>query len=290
VLKVGDNFVVNSCSVGKVKALFDSAGKHLKKLLPYQVAKVVGLSSVAKTGAMLEFVPITLLGKVRDECLAPSVNLPKETDLSSSSESAITIILKADGYGTADGLIKGILLMTKKNPKFKSMVNIIATSIGNIFEKDIIIAEENNAIILGMNVVLEKNAAELVRSNKVVVKIESIIYRLVDTVEQLVIDKLRSMKELKQIGKGYVKKVFVFKGRGIIAGCQITDGVFADKTVVHIFRGGIKIGEGRVLSLHQEKKTMKEVPEGQDCGILCTGFTDWNEADRVVCFAEVSLY
>jgi translation initiation factor IF-2 len=296
VLNIGDDFVIDSHSVGRVKAMFDMNGKGIKKLLPYQAAKIGGLSTVAKTGAFLEFLPRALASRTKS--LYAETSHPNT--ISCSQENAgfaiddirepLRIILKADGYGTAAGLVKAIRLMMDKNSKFKGMVNIVASSIGNVYEKDVLAAVENNAVIFGMNVVVEKNAADLARQNKTTILLESIIYRLVDVVEQMVIEKLKSLKELKLLGKGFVKKVFDIKGRGVIAGCMVTEGSFADKTVVHCFRDGAKIGEARVTSLQQDKRVMKEVIAGQDCGILCQGFSGWREGDKVTCFSEVSLY
>jgi len=293
ILRVGDDFVVDGVA-GRVKAMFDLNGRLIKQLLPYEAAKVVGLVSVAKTGAFLEYFPRAMLAKFKN---AVSVNLLMEEQVVALPDAAhnadrvpLKIILKADGYGTAAGLTKAIKLMLEKNVKFKGMVSVVATSIGNIYEKDILAAVENDAVIFGMNVILEKNAAELARQNKVLVMIDSIIYRLVEQVEELIIAKLKSIKELKQIGKGFVKKVFDIKGRGVIAGCAVTDGTFVDKAIVHCFRDNIKVGEARIVSLQQDRKIMKEVVMGQDCGILCQGFTGWQEGDKVFCFSEVSLY
>lgn len=288
-LKVGDNFAVANRSVGRVKAIVDFAGKNIRTLLPYQPAKIVGMPEVAKTGEFIEVLPSEQLEKIKSAAKAFVTSMHSGATEKSSGD-ALNVVLKADGYGTMDALINAINLLLSRDAKFRSMLNIVSSSIGNIYEKDVLTAIENKAVILGMNITLEKNAAELVRANNISVRLENIIYRLTEWVEEAIIAKLKAIKELKLVGRGYVKKVFDIKGRGVIAGCQITEGFFAEKTVMHCFRNGVKVGEGFVTSLQQNKKTVKEVPAGQDCGFISNGFSGWLENDKVVCFAEVSIY
>lgn len=290
ILRVGDNFVVAGHAVGRVKAIIGISGKYLKVLHPYQPAKIVGLSEVAKTGEFLEFVATVDLERAKNLAKDIVSTAIHSGVVEKSSDLALNVLLKADGYGTMDALVNAIDIVLSKDAKFRSMVNIVSSSVGNIYEKDVLTAIENNATILGMNIILEKNASELVRANKVVVKIESIIYRLTEWLEEAIIAKLKSIKELKLLGKGFVKKVFDMKNKGVIAGCQVTEGSFAEKTVMHCIRNGVKVGEGKVSSLQQNKKTVKEVAAGFDCGFISQGFSGWLENDKVVCYQEISIY
>lgn len=294
VLRVGDSFVAGS-SVGKVKAIIDLSGKRVSLLKPYSTGKIVGLSEVCRTGEFLEYCPtneVAGLKKTLAESRADElfVSAKDKSSLAAYGNSdAINVVLKADGFGVLEALEKIITSLGDRDPKFRGMVRIVASSVGNIYEKDVITAFDNDAVVLGMNVSLEKNASDFARQNKVVVKVDGIVYRLVEYIEKTVIDRLKTMKELKPLGKGFVKKVFDIKGRGVVAGCEITEGSFAEKAVVFCMRNGEKVGQGKISSLQQNKKMFKELAAGQDCGFICQGFSDWKENDRVVCFSEVSL-
>lgn len=288
-LKIGDNFAVGK-NFGRVKVIFDQkSGQRVSVLRPYHAAKIVGFTEMVSSGEELKFVPLSDLTQIKR---ADNLSVEEKTlpfNLSQQNSSSIKVVLKADSFAVLDALSGLIASLEHKNQKFKGMIQVMASSVGNIYEKDVEIASANGAIILGMNVSVEKKAAEMARIDKVEIKVDAIIYRLSEYLESLVITKLKSMFELKQVGKGFVKKVFDIRGRGVIAGCAITEGNFIDKAIVHALRAGVKIGEGRVVSLQQNKKTMKEVGEGQDCGFICQGFSAWQEGDRVVCFVEIPL-
>ena len=47
------------------------------------------------------------------------------------------------------------------------------------------------------------------------------------------------------------------------------------------------MGEGPITSLQREKKTVKEVHAGYECGFVIEGMTDWEVDDRVECFVDL---
>ncbi len=297
-LAVGE-FVYTDNVTGKVKALSDMTGKKIAKVGPYQPVKIIGLSEVAKTGDFVYKASAAQISSIKDQqeklkanliSVAQSVSMSNMSQGAATSAPILRLILKADGFGSLDALVNLVANVCKKNPKFAGTVQVIEASVGDIYEKDAILAKDTSAVILGMNVNIEKNAAEIIRQNKTEFKIDSIIYRLSDLLEETLIGRLKQIKHLKQVGRGFVKKVFDIKGKGIIAGCGITEGMFIDKGVVHCIRNDAKVGEGRITSLQQERKTMKEIPAGQECGFVCQGFSGWQEGDRVICFQEYSAY
>jgi len=98
--------------------------------------------------------------------------------------------------------------------------------------------------------------------------------------------KSRTSKKTK-IGEAVVLRVFDIKNVGVIAGCAVKDGRCSRDSSLVIWRGKNKIGEGTIKSLQREKKTVKEVHAGFECGFLIDGFSDWAVDDRVECFLEV---
>ena len=79
-----------------------------------------------------------------------------------------------------------------------------------------------------------------------------------------------------------------FKGVGVIAGCRVVEGRFPRDGFVIISRRNKKIGEGFIKSLQRDKKTVKEVHAGFECGFLVDGFVDFAEGDTVECFIETA--
>jgi translation initiation factor IF-2 len=91
----------------------------------------------------------------------------------------------------------------------------------------------------------------------------------------------------EKTGTATVLKVFDIKKIGIIAGCYVKDGLFVRKGIVVAIRNGSKVGEGKITSLQREKKTVKEVHAGFECGFMAQGFQEWQEGDTVECYIEV---
>ena len=91
----------------------------------------------------------------------------------------------------------------------------------------------------------------------------------------------------KKLGEAVVLKVFDIKGLGVIAGSQVKSGKFSKDGKVIVYRGKYKVGEGSIRSLQKDKKAVKEVAAGFECGFMVDGFNDWIVDDRVECFIQV---
>ena len=82
-----------------------------------------------------------------------------------------------------------------------------------------------------------------------------------------------------KLGSVEVKAVFKSSQLGLIAGCQITEGIVKRGSLVRQLRGKEIIWKGKIGSLKRGKDDVKEVKEGFECGILLEGQTDIKEGD-----------
>ena len=92
-----------------------------------------------------------------------------------------------------------------------------------------------------------------------------------------------------KVGEATVKKVFDIKGIGIIAGCYLRDGVLSRGNKVVCMRGNRQLGEGKISSLQRDRKPVKEIHAGYECGFTVDGFNEWQEGDTVICYAETRV-
>jgi translation initiation factor IF-2 len=103
-----------------------------------------------------------------------------------------------------------------------------------------------------------------------------------------VLEKRRIIEKVwTKVGEAVVKKVFDIKGVGIIAGCYMRDGVLSRDCKVSCVRNGQVVGESKINSLQRDRKTVKEVHAGFECGFVASSFSDWQEGDTVYCYSEV---
>ncbi|MCB1083833.1 MAG: translation initiation factor IF-2, partial [Simkania sp.] len=71
---------------------------------------------------------------------------------------------------------------------------------------------------------------------------------------------------------------------GLIAGCQVSDGIIKRNQFAKVIRKGEIVWEGNIASLKRVKEDVKEVAKGLECGILLEKFNDYQEGDEIKTF------
>lgn len=290
-LKQGDFFTCGG-STGKIRLLINSSGARIPSAGPSVPVQVVGFDSFSAIGDWLVVVPQDVYSKARSN-KPVETSLPAETNagqallqLGTEKQRSINLVIKTDTRGSKEALMGCIEKLSKLSKEVKCPVYVISSGIGDISEGDVDFAASTNSMIIGLHVKQEKNAIALAKQKNVVVWIHHIIYHLIEELEKL----LQSKKEVEivwtKVGEAVVKKVFDIKGVGVIAGCYMRDGVMARDHKVVCMRDGQKIGEGRINSLQRDKKTVKEIHAGFECGFVCDGFNEWAEDDIVLCYVR----
>lgn len=292
-LHVGDFFTCGACT-GRVRLLINSLGKRLSQVGPSIPVQVVGFDTHADSGDWLNVVSQQQYAKAKQSKIDIS---HKNESISSQSimsqlgkkteQRSLNLLIKADTRGSIDAVMGCIQKLTKLSKEVNCQVRVIYSNVGDISESDIELAENTDALVIGFYVKPEKNAATLAKEKNVEVKVFHIIYHLVEDLEKILESKRKIETVWKQCGEANVKKVFDIKGVGVIAGCYMRDGVLTKGNKVVCMRAGREVGTGKVLSLQRDKKTVKEIHAGFECGFTCEGFNEWQEGDTVLCFSEV---
>jgi len=52
------------------------------------------------------------------------------------------------------------------------------------------------------------------------------------------------------------------------------------------FADGKEIGEGKIISLQRDRKTVKEIHSGYEFAFMTDNFQDWHVDDNVMCLVE----
>ena len=73
-----------------------------------------------------------------------------------------------------------------------------------------------------------------------------------------------------------------------VAGCRVMDGTIAAAHSFRVLRNGEEVHCGSCSSIRRHKLTVERVGHGTECGLLLTGFADFQPGDKVQCF-EVKL-
>ncbi len=295
ILKVGDSVVADT-AYGKVRALIRDDGSKANSLYPSEVALLTGLSEVPSAGAILVGVKDEATAKEyanKRKSYLRSKELSKSTKVSIDELSSVVataklkpllLIIKADTQGSLEAL--KVSLESLSNDEIK--VNIISSSVGNITENDISIAQSNNDChILGFNVkplgILKNKAKEA----NVSIKSYSVIYHLIDDVKLIIANMMSPIIEEEVVGEVEVRDIFSIGKGNVIAGCFVLDGAVQRGAKVRLFRGSKLIHTGNIASLKRFKDDVREVAKGYECGIMLDSFNDIKIGDMCEVIKEI---
>jgi len=277
VLNVGD-YVATGSTVGRINAMVSSMGKQLNVVGPTEPVSLAGFDDLPRAGEVIrvitadEYKTARATGRVR----------VSEVGAGESRENAINIILRVDTDSSKEALVLAIEKVAKQQ---KSDINITQAGVGAITESDIEFAASTGSAIYGFCVKPGSQVLLLAKKLHVPVQTFYVIYHLLDDLSAR-IEKTRKPEVVeKKIGEAIVRKVFNIKGQ-VIAGCYVKSGRIVRGCKATIWRDGQKIGEGILQTLQREKRVVKEVAAGFECGFVIDGFNNFNEEDRVECTIE----
>ena len=94
--------------------------------------------------------------------------------------------------------------------------------------------------------------------------------------------------EEKITGTAQILEIFKVSGAGKVAGSKITDGEILTSSNVRIIRDGSIIFTGKIGSIFREKNQVKQVNNGQECGITLKDYMDFQKNDTIEAFDVIS--
>ena len=295
-LKKGD-ILLCGLEYGKVKAMKNDRGQDIKEATPSIPVEVLGLSGVPSAGheatvvlneKKAREVALYRQGKYKDLKIARQKKASLENmfkDKAGEELSEINIVLKADVGGSAEAIVDSLNKLSSEKVK----VNVISSGVGAISESDVSLAVASSAIILGFNVRASVSAKKIVEQEKVDLRYYSVIYVLLEEVEQAMLGALKPEYKQKIIGLAEVREVFKSPKLGAIAGSMVIEGVIKRSAPIRVLRDNIVIYEGELESLRRFKDDVSEVKLGTECGIGVKNYNDIKIKDQIEVFETVEV-
>ena len=289
-LKVGEPFICGPYW-GKVRSLINDRSEPIKAVLPGMPAEIVGFNGLPNVGD--EIVEMDnersakRLSEDRQEQLRQQkLAAPRRSTLATlfanieeGEKKTLNLVLKTDVQGSMEAIIKSL----KEVKSDKVEVKILHSAAGPISEGDILLASASDAIVVGFNVKVESTAVAIARREGVQVKLYSIIYELFDQMKEAMLGLLDPETREKVIGHARVKQVFKLS-RGIVAGCQVTDGRIDRKARARVIRGNQPVYDGSVETLKRFTDDVSEVRNGLECGIRLGNYREYEVDDVIECY------
>lgn len=175
----------------------------------------------------------------------------------------LNIIIKADVQGSLISVMDSLKTINTD----EVAVRIIGSSVGLITENDIHLAQSGNAIIYGFNVEMPKNIQQLANRSRVRVRIFKVIYELIDDAKEELSKLLEPEIVEKEMGTLIVKGIFKTTKTAVICGGDVSKGKLVIPSLARLKRGKEILAEVEVTNLKRGPQDVKEVLEGEQCGI-----------------------
>ncbi len=293
-LRVGD-IVVAGSALGKVRAMIDDRGAHVKQASPSFAVEVLGLREVPQAGDEFDvFQNEKEAAAIADERARirrdQRILQGGRISLSGFSQQAkegvlkeLNLILKADVQGSLEAIVGSLTQLPQKEVQLR----LLLSAPGEVTETDIDLAAASDAVIIGFNTTLATGARQAADQAGVDVREYSIIYNLLDDIQGAMEGLLEPELVEEPLGQVEVRAVFAI-GRGAVAGCMVLSGKVIRNCKVRVRRGNNIVYEGVLDSLKRMKEDAKEVNTGFECGISLSGFSDWADGDMIESYRMVT--
>ncbi|HKA46644.1 MAG TPA: translation initiation factor IF-2 [Methyloceanibacter sp.] len=290
-LRLGDLLVAGS-AWGRVRALINDLGEHVKQAGPSVPAEVLGFDSAPEAGDQFavveneararEITNYRLRERRRRLAVAGQRGSLEQmmTQLKATGTKEFTLLVKGDVQGSVEAIVAAL----DKLGTDEVRARIIHAGVGGITESDISLAATSGAVVLGFNVRANAQAREAAEREGVEIRYYAVIYDLVDEVKQAMSGLLAPTTRETFLGNAEVLEVFTISKVGKVAGCRVTEGKVERGAHVRLIRDNVVVHEGRLSTLKRFKDEVKEVVTGQECGMAFEGYQDMRQGDVIECF------
>jgi translation initiation factor IF-2 len=291
-LRVGDFFICGA-KFGKVRALFDDRGNAVREAEPATPVEVLGMEEMPTVGDTFQVVTDTAKAKqivmyreakAREVAMARTrISLDQlHEQLREGEMKDLNLIIKADVGGSAEVLAETLLKQTTE----KVRIRVLHQGVGAITESDVLLASASNAIIIGFNVKPDRTATQTAESERVDIRLHTIIYELVDQIKMAMAGLLDPVYKEVYRGKAEVREVFKISKVGTVAGCYVMDGSVTRDAMIRVMRGNDLIHTAKIDTLKRFKNDASEVKYGFECGIALVNFNDLLVGDILEAFVN----
>ena len=286
-LNVGDPIVVGN-TFGRVRTMTNDRGRQVKKATPSEPVEITGLNDVPESAdKLVEFKDEKTARSVGEARAQQALQKSRENvqhvtldnlfdTMKKENMKEVDIVLKADVQGSVEALQQSLEKIEVEGVR----VNIIHSGVGAINESDVTLAGASNAFIIGFNVRPTATAKGQAETDGVDIRLYSIIYKAIDDVTAAMKGMLEPTYEEKVIGNLTVRETWKVSKVGTIAGSFVDKGLVKNDSKIRVIRDGIVKYDGEIASLKRFKDDVKEVKQGNDCGLTIKDYNDIKVGDE----------
>jgi len=279
---------------GRVRALVNDRGDHIKEAGPATPVEILGLQGTPQAGDKFAVAENESRAReiaeyrqrlTREKAVARHAGQRGSleqmmTQLTAAGVKEFPLVIKGDVQGSIEA-ISGAL---DKISTDEVRARIVHSGAGAITESDVSLAEASGAAIIGFNVRANPQARDAAERAGIEIRYYNIIYDLTDDVKAAMSGLLSPERRETFLGYATIKEVFNITKVGKVAGCQVTEGKVERGVGVRLLRENVVIHEGKLKTLKRFKDEVSEVQVGQECGMAFENYEDIRAGDTIECF------
>ena len=294
ILKIGDPFIAGIYQ-GKVRAMFDERGNKVMEAPPSTPVQVLGFEGAPQAGETFVVVDSDRMAREfglkrqqlkreQDQKQVHHVTLDEiAKQISIGGVKELPLIVKGDVDGSVEALSDSLMKLSNE----EVIVRVIHKGVGGISESDVLLASASDAIIIGFHVRPNLNARKLAETQKVDIRLYSVIYDAINEVKSALEGLLSPEISEEIVATLEIRDTFKVPKSGTVAGCYVTDGKISRNSKVRIIRDGIVVHEGEIASLKRFKEDVRDVDSGYECGLNIANFNDIKTGDIIEAYKIV---
>ena len=243
-------------------------GKQVQEAAVGDAVEILGFQKVPGVGSIIT-------DKSR-EATEASVEIEPKEDVPynpNAPEGGLAVILCADTQGSLEAIVHAM----------PEEVIVVQQKTGEATESDVLLAKSTKAIILAFNTKVRPEVTKLASAEKVLLRNYTIIYQLIDEVNDVVEGKRLALIE-EIYGTATILASFPYE-KTVALGIRVQDGRIARGDKVRIVRGEDIIGESTITSVRVGKNPTSKVEKGSEAGIVLASPLDFSVGDMIISHA-----
>lgn len=249
---------------GKVRSLTTDKGNSNTATVGDAV-EIMGFEKVPSVGSIVVNTP-----KPAEELHYKQEAGKTQSPFEQEDNHMLSIVLCADTEGSLEAIKNSI----------PEGVNVVLEKTGDMEVSDVLYAKSTEAIILGFNVKVKPDVSILAKTEKVLVKNYSVIYEMLDEINDFVQGKLDSLKE-EIYGIAKILASFPYE-KTKVCGVKVSEGRIARGDKVRLIRNDEVIGESKINSVRQGKEQVSKIEAGEEGGVILAPFLDFTIGDMLI--------
>lgn len=272
-LKKGD-FVIAAGVYAKVRTLHRTDGVEIESAGPSTPVEVSGFKALPEFGTPFEVVATEKEARRKSEEAVGAKEARGKLSGATGTEllkaisrgkklQELNVVVKADVQGSLTSVVDSLKTLNTE----EVAVRVVGSGVGSFTESDLHLAQTTNAILYGFHADLPQALRKIASRDNLKVRLYKVIYELLDDAKAELSTMLAPEEVITETGSLQIKQVFKTTRSEVIAGGEVTKGRLSVPSHVRVMRGKDKIAEVEAVKLQRGPQEVKEVLEGNECGV-----------------------